>query len=366
LPDGANFLVELSATFESRANIPDIIPESISMDRLAVMEAFVRVVETGSFSAAARHLNVGQPAVSKSIAQLEGRLGVRLLMRSTHGLTPTEAGQNFCERARRAIEEADEADLAARGTDRSLVGCLRISTGVTFGRQHLVPLLPVFLAAHPNLSIDLILDDRTIDLIKEGIDVGLRFGPLPKSALTVSKVATSRRLVVGAPAYFERAGVPTTPAELAGHAAVIYTQDRGGTDTWSFRQGGSEMSVSISGRLRVSASEGLRAAILGGMGLAVTSQWIFAPELACGAVRAVLAEWILPASDLWAVFPTGRMASAKARAFVAFVKAELHKQQSLDRNDEHEICPPAENRRRQLAFTSHRWHEAMEATARMV
>jgi DNA-binding transcriptional LysR family regulator len=315
-----------SATSQlSLGNIQDIVLESISMDRLKVMETFVRVVETGSFSAAARYLNIGQPAVSKSIAQLEERLGVRLLMRSTRGLTPTEGGRNFCERARRAIEEADEADLAARSADAGLMGRLRIGAGVTFGKLQLVPLLPVFLAAHPNLSIDLILDDRAIDLIEEGIDIALRFGPLPDSSLAAHKVATNRRMVLGTPGYFERAGVPTTPGELLGHAAVIYTQDRGGSDTWSFRRDGSEMSVRITGRLRVNSSEGLRAAVLGGMGVAITSQWMFAPELALGAVCTVLAEWILPPSDLWAVFPTGRMANTKARAFSAFVETELHK-----------------------------------------
>ena len=295
------------------------------MDRLKVMETFIRVVETGSFSAAAKHLNIGQPAVSKSIAQLEERLGVRLLMRSTRGLTLTEGGRNFCERARRAIEIADEADLAARGADAALIGRLRISAGVTFGKLQLVPLLPVFLVAHPDLSIDLILDDRTIDLIEEGIDIGLRFGPLPDSSLTVRKVATSRRLVLGAPAYFARNNIPITPNQLSGHAAVIYTQDRGGSDNWCFRRGGSEVPVSISGRLRVNSSEGLRAAVLGGMGLAITPEWMFAPELASGTVRTVLAEWNLPPSELWAVFPTGRMVNAKARAFAAFVETELHK-----------------------------------------
>jgi DNA-binding transcriptional LysR family regulator len=132
------------------------------------METLIRVVETGSFSAAARHLRVGQPAVSKSIAQLEERLGVRLLRRSTRGLTPTEAGQNFLERARRVIEEADEAELAARGAGGGLVGRLRISAAVTFARLHLVPRLPAFLAAHPDITIDLVLDDRMIDLIEEG------------------------------------------------------------------------------------------------------------------------------------------------------------------------------------------------------
>ena len=293
------------------------------MDRFTAMATFVRVLEMGSFSAAARHLNIRQSSVSKGIAQLEERLGVRLLMRSTHSLTPTEAGQNFYTRARRAIEEAVEAELAARGTHAALTGRLRVSAGVTFGKLHILPRLPSFLAAHPDLSIDLILEDRATDLVGEGVDVGLWLGPLPDSSLTARKVATSSRLVFGAPAYFERAGVPTAPGELNSHSAVIYTQDPGGTDTWNFRQGDSQVLVSISGRLRVSASEGVRAAVLGGLGLAIAPRWMFAPELAHGAVRAVLAEWRLPASDTWAVFPTGRRASAKARAFTRFVETEL-------------------------------------------
>ena len=293
------------------------------MDRYTAMATFVRVLETGSFSAAARLLNIHQPSVSKGIAQLEERLGVRLLVRSTHGLTPTEAGRNFYTHARRAIEEADEAELVARGTHAGLTGSLRVSASVTFGNLHIVPRLPFFLAAHPDLSIDLILDDRAIDLVEEGIDVGLCFGPLACSSLTARKVATSNRLVFGAPAYFERAGIPATPGELNSHAAVIYTQDPGGTDTWNFRQGESEVLVSISGRLRVSASEGVRAAVLGGLGLAIAPGWMFAPELAHGDVRAVLADWSLSASDIWAVFPSGRKVSAKARAFTAFVETEL-------------------------------------------
>jgi DNA-binding transcriptional LysR family regulator len=134
------------------------------------MEVLVRVVETGSFSGAAKQLRVGQPAVSKTIAQLEGRLGVSLLLRSSRGLTPTEAGQNFYERAKRSIEEADEAELAAREAGNGLAGRLRFSAGVTCGRLHIMPRLPLFLAAHPELVVEAILDDRNVDLIEEGID----------------------------------------------------------------------------------------------------------------------------------------------------------------------------------------------------
>ena len=141
------------------------------MDRLASMETFVRVVETGSFSGAARQLRVGQPAVSKSVAQLEEYLGVKLLTRSTRGLTPTEAGLGYLDRARRALEEAAEAELAARGAGAGLKGRLRICGAVTFARIHLIPLLPQFMAQHPDLDLEVVLDDRQIDLVQEGIDV---------------------------------------------------------------------------------------------------------------------------------------------------------------------------------------------------
>jgi DNA-binding transcriptional LysR family regulator len=294
----------------------------MAMDRLAVMETFVRVVEKGSFSGAARDLNVGQPAVSKAVAQLEERLGVRLLMRSTHGLSPTEAGQGFYDRAKRAIAEADEAELVARGAGASLTGRLRVCAAVTFARLHVVPHLPKFLALHPDLTMDVVLDDRTIDLVEEGVDVALRIGSLSDSALTARRLCSGSRHVLATPAYFERFGVPATPAALIQHAAIIYAQGGGG-DAWSFRQGATEVSVKVSGRLRVSAAEGVRAGVLADMGLTIASAWMFSPELASGAVRTVLTEWSLPPIDLWALYPTGRMPSAKARAFAAFVEAEL-------------------------------------------
>ena len=135
------------------------------MDRLAAMEAFVRVIEAGSFSGAAKQLRVGQPAVSKTIAQLEDRLGVRLLLRSTHGLTPTDARREFYEHAKRSIEDVEEAEAAARGAAVSLSGRLRVNAPVTFARLHVIPRLPILMAEHPLLDVDVVLDDRDIDLI---------------------------------------------------------------------------------------------------------------------------------------------------------------------------------------------------------
>lgn len=292
------------------------------MDRLAAMETFVRVVETGSFSAAARSLNVGQPAISKTIAQLEDRLGVRLLLRTTRGLTPTDAGQSFFDRAKHVVEEADEAEQAARGDGADLTGRLKISAAVTFARLHIVPYLPKFLAEHPGLSVDILLDDRQVDLVEAGIDVALRMGDMADSSLTVRKIGESPRLVVGTPRYFERAGEPVVPAELVSHQAVIYMRQSEG-EAWVFRQGTSEAAVTVCGRVRVSAAEGVRAAVLADMGLTLVSEWMFAPELASGLVKPVLTDWSVSPTALWAVFPAGRMVSAKARAFVSFVEAEL-------------------------------------------
>jgi DNA-binding transcriptional LysR family regulator len=290
------------------------------MDRLQAMTTFVRVVETGSFSGAARQLRIGQPAVSKAIAQLEGRLQVRLLMRSTHFVTPTDAGVRFYERARMAIQEADEAELEARGAGAGLSGRLQVSAATTFARLLIIPRLPEFLARHPGLDIDFLMDDRVIDLVSEGVDIALRMGDLADSTAVARKLATGARCVVATPTYLERTGTPKSPADLAHHHALVYSQLG---DTWTFQQGETETSVTVRGRLRLSAAEGVRASVFANMGLAVTSEWMFAPELATGTVQRVLPEWSLPTIDLWAVYPSGRLASAKARAFADFVEGIL-------------------------------------------
>ncbi|MFZ6648570.1 LysR family transcriptional regulator [Undibacterium sp. TJN25] len=297
------------------------------MDRLALMETFVCVVDTGSFSGAARQLGVGQPAVSKSISQLEERLGVRLLLRSTRGLTPTDAGQGFYDGARRAILEADEADLAARGSKASLSGRLKISAAVTFARLYIVPHLKIFLDQHPQLKIDVMLDDRNIDLLEEGIDISLRMGTLGDSSMTARRIAQGQRIVVGSPGYFAVAGTPHKPAELAAHQMIIYAGPESGVV--EFRRGSTEVSVNVEARVRVNAAEGVRAAVLADIGAAVASEWMFAKELQSGEVVRVLEEWELPPVDLWAVYPSGRMANAKARAFVEFVQTIMDGQGKL-------------------------------------
>ncbi len=292
------------------------------MDRLAAMEVLVRVVDAGSLSQAARQLHVGQPSISKTIAQMEKRLGVRLLTRTTHRVTPTEAGQSFYQHAKRTLEEADEAERAARGTSASLTGRLRIGVAVTFGSLYVIPLLPAFMAKHPALEIEVAMDDKNVDLVGQGLDVALRLGSLSSSTMTAKKIGQSRRLVLGTPEYFARAGEPSMPGDLAAHQAIILGLPSHGT-TWRFHRGSMQASVTVNGRLRVNAGEGLRAAVLAGMGLTITSEWLFARELRQRIVRPVLLDWSLPPMDLWSVFPTGRRASAKVRAFITFMETEL-------------------------------------------
>lgn len=289
------------------------------MDRLAALEIFVRVVDAGSFSAVARRQRIGQPAVSKAVVQLEEWLGVSLLMRSTRSVVPTEAGRIFYERAKRTIEEADEAVLAARGSGCGLSGKLRVSTSVCFGRLHVIPNLSAFLAENPDLEIELVLDDRHVDLVNEGIDVALRMGPMPDSSMTARRIAEGRRVVVATPAYLQRHGAPMHPGELSRHQAVIYSRGANWA-SWTFRKGAEEVAVELQGRLKMTAAEGLREAVMRDMGFTIGSEWNFWPELKSGKVVAMLQDWELPPTNLSAVYPTGRLASTKARAFVSFVE----------------------------------------------
>jgi DNA-binding transcriptional LysR family regulator len=290
------------------------------MDRLREMEVFVRVVETGSFSAAARDLKLGQPAISKMIVSLENRLSVRLLVRSTRQFSPTEAGTAFYERALRTLAEANEADAAAQGLGAALEGRLRICAPVTFARLHLVPKLGAFLDAHPKLRLELVMDDRIIDLVAENIDAALRLGVLTDSSLKARRLAQAERYVVATPEYWALRGRPSIPSDLQEHDAIIYGQNSGGQE-WLFRRGTSEISIRLRARLTLSAAEGVREAVLAGQGFAITSRWMFAPELASGAVAPALKEWSLPTMDLWAIYPSGKLTSTKARAFVKWLEA---------------------------------------------
>ena len=291
----------------------------MSTDRLAAMEMFVRVVDARSFSAAATQLGIGQPAVSKTVAQLEKRLGVRLLVRTTRSLNLTDAGQRFYDNAKAAIDGVNIAERVAR-EEGELSGTLRVSAAICFSRIHVLPRLPEFLAQHPTVNIEMVVDDRFVNLAEERMDLALRTGRNTDSSLTVRKIGQARTRVMASASYWKAHAMPKAPEDLLTHECVILQRDGRLIDDWSFRQDALEYQLKLRGRLKVSAAEGLREAVLSGLGIAVVSEWLFSPELASGAVESTLDDWDLPAQDLWAVFPTGAIVSTKAREFVAFIE----------------------------------------------
>ena len=293
------------------------------MDLFSTMRTYVRIYETRSFSAAAKDLNLGQPSVSKSVAQLEEELGVQLFLRSTRGLAPTDAGHTFYEHATRTLREAELALTSVKGANAPLAGTLRVSGTITFVRQHIIPKLPLFLDQHPRLTIDLLLDDGNIGLVEEGAEVALRMGKLASSSLTARRIGRCRRILVATPAYLAQHGTPQTPAQLAEHAAIVLSRGEGGEHI-TFTRDGAALDVVLQPKLRISALEGLRAAVLAGLGIAVASEWILEDALDSGQVVELLPDWCLPDLDLWAVLPGGaRHASPQARAFIAFVEEQL-------------------------------------------
>ena len=292
------------------------------MNRFNSMEVLVAVIETGSFSAAARRLDLGQPAVSKIVAQLEAHLGIRLFLRTTRGLAPTEAADAYYIHALQALAASESAEQAARDLGGGLAGRLRISAPTTFSRLHVIPALGPFLHRYPLLEIDVVLDDRPIDLLQEGIDVALRIGPQADSSMTARHLLKGPRQVLATPGYFARHGMPQHPDELAAHNCMVYAQGSGAGKT-VFMHDGQPLEIDLQGRLRTNAAEGVRAAVLAELGLAVVSTWMFAPELASGQVVRALQSWSLPAVDLWAVFPAGRLPSLKARRFIDYLGEQL-------------------------------------------
>jgi DNA-binding transcriptional LysR family regulator len=187
----------------------------------------------------------------------------------------------------------------------------------------MVPKLGTFLDAHPKLRLELVMDDRMVDLVAENIDAAVRLGTLTDSSLRARKLSQTDRLVVVSPAYLAKRGAPSTPTDLLEHDGIIYGQSSGGQE-WLFRRGTSEISIRLRTRLTLSAAEGVREAVLAGQGFAITSRWMFAPELRSIAVVPVLTEWTLPPMELWVIYPSGRLTSTKARAFVKWFEAVMH------------------------------------------
>jgi DNA-binding transcriptional LysR family regulator len=290
-------------------------------DRLLELSAFVRAAETGSFSRVAREFGVSQPSVSRMVASLEARLGVKLLLRTTRRVTPTDAGAVFLERSRRILGDLGDAEDAARGVD-SLHGVLRVVMPGAFGHREVIPRLPGFLAQHPQLRVELLISDRLDDLVAEGADMALRLGRLTDSEFGARLLATASRFAVAAPAYLKERGLPKTLADLSRHDCIVGPgfSGRGG---WRFTRSGAVTSVVVEGRVQVASAEGVIACVKAGLGIAVVSQWMCRAELESGELCPILLDYELDQVDVHAVYPGGRRPSLKVRAFSDYLAAKL-------------------------------------------
>ncbi|HVI54527.1 MAG TPA: LysR family transcriptional regulator [Luteibacter sp.] len=294
------------------------------MEQFAALETFVRIVDSGSFSAAARRLGMSQSGASKAMARLEADLGVRLLHRSTRSLSTTDAGRRLYEHAKSALAQLDMALGAARSEAKQLTGKIRIAAPVGFARQHVVSELPRFLDRHPGLEVEVVMDDAVIDRVEARIDLCLRHGEPVTKIPGSRRIGMARRLLVGSPEYFERHGEPESPRDISAHQVVTWSVDRD-SNAWSFRQADAVHRVELKGRLRVDSREGMRDALLAQAGIAVVSEWDVAPELANGSLRPTLAGWKLPTDEIWAVPTGGRLVSPAASAIMSFIEDSIQR-----------------------------------------
>ena len=292
------------------------------MDRLQSMAVFVRVAEQGSFSLAARQLGISKSAVSKHVTALEERLGVRLLNRTTRRLALTEVGNVYRDYCAKVVQDADDADLAASRHSDEPRGRLRVSAPMSFGILHLGPILPEFLGRHPALQVELILNDRVVDLLEEGVDVAVRIGRLADSSLIARRFAVARTVCVASQAYLARAGTPRLPADLALHNCLRYSYLRQ-PDDWSFSRHGEQVTVRVGGNLQANNGDVLRAAARSGLGVVCLPDFIVGDDLESGSLVHLLDDWHAPEIPMHAVFPSQRHPSAKLRAFVDFLVLRL-------------------------------------------
>lgn len=286
------------------------------MDKLTALRVFRRVVELGSFAAAARDLDLSNAAISKNVRELESELGAALLNRTTRRLHLTEAGEAYLSRVRDVLDELAEADAAAAEHVGAPRGRLRVTAPMSIGITKIAPAIASFVAKYPEISIDIAFDDRQVDVVEGGYDLAVRgAGRLKDSDLAARKLGDLDRVVCASPDYIRRRGAPKKPADLSAHACLVYTLSAS-PDRWSFSRNGKVETVEIAGPLRMNNSLALAAAVAAGAGLALLPTFLVERQLRDRAVQPVLAGWKCEPSALYAVFPRHRQSSIKLRAFI--------------------------------------------------
>ena len=293
------------------------------MDRLQGMNVFARVVETGSFSKAAKEFAITQPTVTKLVAAIEERLKVRLLNRNTRGVSVTESGALYYEKCKTIVREAEEADNIVRLRQTQAQGLLRVGTSVAFGRRVITPLALDFMAKHPQLQLDLSFEDRYTDLVANGIDVAIRMGKLADSTLGARFLGVNPWVIVASPKYLRRHGTPRKAADLSEHPALIYSSVLG-DDMWRLTTPkGETVTVPVSGRLRSNNLSAVLAATRNGFGIAAMPRYVASDSLKSGQVVEVFKGHALPEQEIHAVFPSPKLVPGKVLAFIVYLQSRF-------------------------------------------
>jgi DNA-binding transcriptional LysR family regulator len=290
------------------------------MDRLKQIESFVAVATKGSLTAAAHAEGVAPAVIGRRIDALESRLGVKLLVRTTRRITLTHEGSAFLEDCQRLLADLASAEASVSEGGVKASGHLRITAPAGFGRRHVAPLVPDFVAAHPEVSISLNLSDRVVDIVNEGFDCAVRVGDLPDSSLVSVRLADNRRLCVAAPAYLQRAGTPATPADLMRHQCLTLSSDASQTRGWAFVVDGAVTHLRPGGRLDCSDGQVLHDWCLRGLGIAWRSTWEVQGDVAAGRLQVLLQDHAAPPNGIYAVFPHAKHLPLRVRLWIDYLK----------------------------------------------
>lgn len=293
------------------------------MDRINALQVFIRVAETSSFSKAADELGITQPTATKAVSATEQRLGVRLLHRSTRGITLTEVGALYYEKCK-AIERAiDEAENQATQVQRGVGGLLRISTSVAFGRRVLVPIVLKYMQDNPSVHVDISFDDRYVDLVGQGMDLAVRMGQMSDSSLGARYLGLNPWVMVASTHYLERHPEPRCVGDLAQHPCIVYSSVQG-DDRWRLTSpDGSSTSVSVKGPLRSNNLSAVLAATHAGMGLAVLPRYVARESIQAGLIRPLMTDHLLPNQEMHAVFPSPKLVPQKVTSFIDHLQLKL-------------------------------------------
>jgi DNA-binding transcriptional LysR family regulator len=287
------------------------------MRRLSAMQMFVRVVETGSFSAVAHQMNTTQPTISKRIAELERELGGKLLNRSTRSLRLTEVGSVYYESCLNILYEIEQAEHNVSQAQSMPKGNVRISAVSSFGRQHIIPKLSEFFDAYPEINTEVLLDDHNVDLVEQAIDVAFRMGTLADSNLIAKKLCLSPMITVATPAYLDKFGTPQHPADLRQHQCILYT-GIGQQNMLRYRVDGQPFSVNVNGRLTTNNTEGMREALIAGLGITKVPHWLVGDLIASGQVVKALDDFEPEPIDIYAVYSSARYLPQKTRVLIEY------------------------------------------------